>query len=140
MKIYCLDDFKVEFEKLISKKPYRSLQKEIINYFFGKNVQELSSGTRLNGNSTNPYIKKRLKGSGGFRSYFLLILKNEDLYLMFVHPKTGPMGSSNIDDESKAYLYKKVFNCIKSDDLYVLSLDNSKKKTVFPRCEKERFA
>jgi len=47
---------------------------------------------------------------------------------MFVHPKTGSMGSSNINDESKASLYKKVLDCIKSNDLYVLSLDDSKKK------------
>jgi hypothetical protein len=133
MKIYCLDDFKVEFEKLISKNSYKSLQKEIINYFFEKTVQELSSGTRLNGNSTNPYIKKRLKGSGGFRCYFLLILKNEDLYLMFVHPKTGSMGASNINDDSKAYLYKKVLESIKSDDLYILSLDDSKKQIIFKK-------
>ena len=131
MVIYCLEDFKVEFEKLISKNSYKSLQKEIINYFFDKTVQDLASGTRLNGDSETPYIKKRLKGSGGFRCYFLLVLKNEDLYLMFVHPKTGSMGSSNINDESKAYLYKKVLDCIKSDDLYVLSLDDSKKKIIF---------
>jgi hypothetical protein len=133
MVIYCLEDFKVEFEKLISKNSYKSLQKEIINYFFNKTIKDLSSGTRLNGHSENPYIKKRLKGSGGFRCYFLLILKNEDLYLMFVHPKTGSMGSSNITDESKTYLYKKVLDCIKSDDLFVLSLDDSKKKIIFKR-------
>ena len=131
MVIYCLEDFKVEFEKLISKNSYKSLQKEIINYFFDKTVQDLASGTRLNGDSETPYIKKRLKGSGGFRCYFLLVLKNEDVYLMFVHPKTGSMGSSNINDESKAYLYKKVLDCIKSDNLYVLSLDDSKKKIIF---------
>ncbi|WP_026775656.1 hypothetical protein [Polaribacter sp. Hel_I_88] len=131
MVIYCLEDFKVEFEKLISKNSYKSLQKEIISYFFDKTIKDLSSETRLNGHSENPYIKKRLKGSGGFRCYFLLILKNEDLYLMFVHPKTGSMGSSNITDESKTYLYKKVLDCIKSDDLYVLSLDDSKKKIIF---------
>lgn len=133
MVIYCLEKFKVEFEKLISKNSYKSLQKEIINYFFDKTVQDLASGTRLNGDSENPYIKKRLKGSGGFRCYFLLVLKNEDLYLMFVHPKTGSMGSSNINDESKAYLYKKVLDCIKSNDLYVLSLDDSKKKIIFKK-------
>ena len=36
---------------------------------------------------------------------------------MFVHPKTGAHGSDNITDESKAYLYKKVLECIQSKDL-----------------------
>jgi len=38
MVIYCIEKFKVEFEKLISKNSYKSLQKEIINYFFDKAV------------------------------------------------------------------------------------------------------
>lgn len=108
MKFFCLQDFKVEFEKLISKKAYSSLEQDLINYFFGKSAQELCSGTRLNNSDKTPYIKKRLKGSGGYRFYFLLILKDESLYFMFVHPKTGPIGANNITDESKAYLYKKI--------------------------------
>lgn len=135
MKLYCLEDFKVEFEKLISKKQYKSLQKEIIEYFFNKSIEQLKSGTRLNNSSDSPYIKKRLQGSGGFRCYFLLILKNENLYLMFVHPKTGSMGASNINNESKAYLYKKILECIKSNDLYELELNESKKEINFIKLE-----
>lgn len=131
MNIYCLDDFKVEFEKLNSKKSYNSIESDLIEYFFDKSVQELSSGTRLNNNDDTPYIKKRLRGSGGFRCYFLLIIKNESLYLMFVHPKTGSKGSENITDESKAYLYKKVLECIKSEDLYKLTLDEKQTKINF---------
>lgn len=131
MVIYCLEDFKVEFEKLISKKSYKSLEQEIINYFFDKPIQDLCSGIRLNHSSDAPYIKKRLKGKGGFRCYFLLIIKQENLYLMFVHPKSGTLGSDNITDESKAYLYKKILACIKSDDLYEVGLDEFKKHLTF---------
>lgn len=131
MNVYCLEDFKVEFEKLVSKKQYKTLHQEIIDYFFDKTTQQLSSGTRLNNNDDFPYIKKRIGGSGGFRFYFLLIIKDEKLYLMFVHPKTGPMGAFNINDESKAYLYKKVLECIKSGDLYELTLDEDKSKLSF---------
>jgi hypothetical protein len=131
MDIYCLADFKVEFEKLNSKKSYNTIESDLIEYFFDKSIQELSSGTRLNNSDDTPYIKKRLRGSGGFRCYFLLILKNESLYLMFVHPKTGSKGSENITDESKAYLYKKVLECIKSEDLYKLTLDETLTKINF---------
>ncbi|HET7360363.1 MAG TPA: hypothetical protein VFI78_00350 [Salinimicrobium sp.] len=135
MKIYCLEDFKVEFDKLISKKQYKSLQQEIIDYFFDKSIEQLSSGTRLNNSSHSPYIKKRLQGSGGFRCYFLLIIKKENLYLMFVHPKTGSMGASNINNESKAYLYKKILESIKSEDLYELKLDEDRKEINFIKLE-----
>jgi hypothetical protein len=133
MDIFCLEDFKVEFEKLKGKKSYSSIEDDIINYFFGKNAQELSSGVRLNNSSETPYIKKRLNGSGGFRFYYLLIIKDEKLYLLFVHPKTGALGSENITDESKAYLYKKVLGCIKSNDLYQLSLNEETKKIDFKK-------
>lgn len=133
MEIYCLEDFKVEFEKLKSKKSYRTIEQEIINYFFDKKLEQLRSGTRLNHSDEVPYIKKRLGGRGGFRVYFLLVIKNESLYLMFVHPKTGAQGSDNITDESKAYLYKKVLECIQSEELYTMSLDESKKKIRFDK-------
>ena len=82
MNIYCLEDFKVEFDKLKSKKSYRTIERDIINYFFEKSFSELCSGTRLNNSNIAPYIKKRIRGRGGFRFYFLLIIKDEKLYLM----------------------------------------------------------
>lgn len=131
MEIFCLEDFKVEFEKLKGKKSYNSIEGNIINYFFGKTVAELSSGVRLNNSSGTPYIKKRLNGSGGFRFYYLLIIKDNKLYLMFVHPKTGASGAENITDESKAYLYKKVLECIKNEELYQLTLNEGADKINF---------
>lgn len=136
MDLYCLEDFKVEFEKLKSKKSYKTLEQEVINYFFGKTTEQLCSGVRLNHSVEVPYIKKRLGGRGGFRVYFLLVIKNDSLYLMFVHPKIGAQGSENITDESKAYLYKKVLECIETDDLYQLSLDDSKKSVQFDKLVK----
>lgn len=133
MEIFCLEDFKVEFEKLKGKKSYNSIEDDIIKYFFGKTTQELCSGVRLNNSSETPYIKKRLNGSGGFRFYYLLIIKDNKLYLMFVHPKTGALGSENITDESKAYLYKKILDCIKSNDLYQLILNEETKKIDFEK-------
>lgn len=122
MKIYCLEDFKKEFDKLVKKKPYRDLEENIIGYFFEKSVSDLLSGTRLNNSSENPYIKKRLEGKGGYRFYFLVIIKNDALYLMFVHPKTGPDGAENINDQSKSLLYKNILAAIKSGNLYELTL------------------
>jgi hypothetical protein len=50
---------------------------------------------------------------------------------MFLHPKTGSLGYENITDESKAYLYKKVLECIKTNDLYEVTVEN--KKIVFKK-------
>jgi hypothetical protein len=70
MNIFCLEDFKEEFEKLKKKNSYASIEQDIIDYFFNKDIKDLLSGTRLNNSNDTPYIKKRLKGSGGFRIYF----------------------------------------------------------------------
>ena len=126
MTVYCLDDFKIEFDKLKSKKTYSDLEDQIISYFFDKNIDDLKSGTNLNNHNEVPYIKKRLKGRGGFRFYYLLVIKEENVYLMFVHPKTGSYGASNITDESKTLLYKKVNKCIKTNSLLKLEVKDGK--------------
>jgi len=126
MTILCLEDFKVQFEKLKKKNSYSSIEEDIIEYFFDKEIQQLISGTRLNNSDDTPYIKKRLNGSGGFRIYFLLVIKNGNVYLMFLHPKTGSLGYENITDDSKALLYKKVLECIKTNNLYEVIVENNK--------------
>lgn len=125
MEIFCLDDFKVEFDKLKKKNSYSTIEGDIIEYFFKKEITQLMSGARLNNSDDTPYIKKRLNGSGGFRVYFLLIIKDEKIYLMFVHPKTGSLGYENITDESKALLYKRVLESIKTNNLYKIIIDKN---------------
>jgi hypothetical protein len=131
MIILCLDEFKNEFEKLIRNNSYSSIEIDIIEYFFNKNIQELSSGIRLNNSDTIPFIKKRIKGRGGYRFYFLLIIKDEKLYLLFVHPKSGSLGFENIADELKTALYKQVLECIKSDNLFAVTVN--KEKLIFTK-------
>ena len=133
MEIFCLEEFKDEFDKLKVKKAYRTLEKDIIYYFFNKPIQDLNSGTRLNNSDETPYIKKRLRGSGGYRVYFLILIKKENIYLMFIHPKTGPDGAENITDESKSALYKKVLASIKTNDLYKVTLNKTQDSILFEK-------
>ena len=96
MKIYCIEDFKVQFEKLKKKNSYSSIENDLIDYFFNKEIGQLTSGTRLNNSDETPYIKKRINGSGGFRIYFLLIIRLDNVHLVFLHPKTGSLGYMKI--------------------------------------------
>ncbi len=43
MTILCLADFKVQFEKLKKNNSYSSIEKDIVEYFFDKDIQQLSS-------------------------------------------------------------------------------------------------
>ena len=134
MEIYCIEEFKKEYDKLKKKKSYNSIEKDIIDYFIGKTTSDLCSGTRLNNSTSEPYIKTRINGKGGFRIYFLLLIKKERLFLMYMHPKTGSMGAENITDESKAKLYKLVLEGIKENNLYEISEDKS--RLVFKKLDK----
>lgn len=59
MNIYCIEDFKTNVERLSRNKSYRSLQSDIIEYFFdSKDIHELKSGSRLNNSDEIPYIKR----------------------------------------------------------------------------------
>jgi len=131
MNIYCINRFKNEYEKLISLKKYRTLEQSLIDYFFNKNICDLMSGVRLNNSNLTPFIKKRIEGSGGYRLYYLLLIKEDNLYLMFLHPKTGRYGASNIDTKSIRIIYKEVLECIKTDDIYELSLDSEGIEIIF---------
>ena len=41
MNIFCLEDFKVQFEKLKKKNAYSSIEEDTIAYFFGKQMHQL---------------------------------------------------------------------------------------------------
>jgi hypothetical protein len=134
MKIYCIEDFKRNVERLVRNKSYSSLQRDIIEYFFsGKGIQEVKSGTRLNNSDETPYIKKRLNGSGGYRIYYLLVFVKDSVYLMYVHPKTGSMGIDNLTRETIRSLYRKVYECIETKDLYLVQTSKDKSKLIFSR-------
>ena len=141
MHVFCLADFKEAVGKLAKSKAYATIEQTIIEHFCGKTVEQVRNGTILNNSDTVPYIKKRLEGSGGFRAYFLLLIKNDCLYLMYIHPKRGPEGSENITDEAKKAFYKKVLTCIKSDDgLYHVVPDATRSKLLFPVKKKGELA
>lgn len=134
MKIFCTAEFEKIFKKLSRKNAYRDLEREIIDYFFVEKI-DFSGGRRLGGHAENPYIKKRLGGSGGYRTYFYVIVKDNNLYLIFLHPKTGPDGSPNITDDAKTQLLKDLILDIKLGRLLSVTKHETKKQLIFRALE-----
>ena len=130
MRIFCTVEFEKIFKKLSKKNAYRDLEKEIVDYFFAEKI-DFSGGKRLGGHAENPYIKKRLGGSGGYRTYFYVIVKDDNIYLMFLHPKTGPDGSPNITDDAKTQLLKDLISDIKLGSLLLVTRHETKKQLIF---------
>lgn len=130
MEIFCTENFKSQFERLVKNSSYSTLSQDLIDFFFSDKRNKLG-GTRLNGHAKDPFLKKRLNGSGGFRAYYYIVIKNDCLYLAFVHPKTGKYGMENISDEYKRQLAKEVLEAIKSGNVYSVQVDGSKSHILF---------
>lgn len=131
MKLFCIEEFKTQYEKCIKNKSYKDLPKELSDYFREKTTEQLKSGTLLNRSSKYPYIKKRIAGSGGYRIYYLIVILGDKIILGFVHPKTGKFGVDNIDDIEEDYkktTYQKIVEALESEDqmLYKIELSDSK--------------
>lgn len=135
MTVFCTPEFKIEYEKLTKSKSYRNLGKNIIETFLDKNISDCMSGTRLNGHAINPFIKKRIEGSGGYRIYLLLIIKNDSLYLTFLHPKTGSAGYDNISDDKKSKLLENTYECIYNNKLFKISCCENRITLIFTKLE-----
>ncbi len=58
------------------------------------------------------------------------MITSENIYLLFIHPKTGSKGSSNTTPEARTRFYKEIIEKINvDDDFYIVSY--SGKKVIF---------
>ncbi len=135
--LYCIEDFYDEYEKLRKNNSYKEIKQQVIENFLDKDMEALKSDTRLNNSDDFPYIKKRIGGRGGFRVYYLVVVRDSNVYLMFVHPKTGKFGSSNITDEAKKLLFKKVIACIEQDDVFEVTLCRETDELIFEKVQQQ---
>ena len=143
MIVYCIEDFKVEFEKLKTKKQYSDLESLIFDFFLDNTLDKIKTGDLLNGSTTAPFLKKRIPNAGGYRVYFLVIVKDEKVYISYVHPKTDPMAGDNITAEHKKYIQKETYSCILGKKLYTLKKCPEKGILLFapfeePKAETEK--
>lgn len=133
MRIFSTQEFKSEFEKLSKKNSYKYLSTEIITSYFDKNITECLDGTRLNGHSINPFIKKRLGGSGGARLYLLAVIKEDAIYFSFLHAKSGASGFDNISNAKKTQLLNDVVDAIRKNNLFEITYCEKKVNLVFTK-------
>lgn len=127
MGVYCTKQFKSEVERLLKKNSYQSLQELLINNYCDVSFDEAATGRVLSalptGNPTLFYLKKTLDGSGGYRAYVLAFIKEQDIYLGFIHPKTGVYGMANTSDGKRKEIMREVIKASKSGEVYIMSKD-----------------
>ena len=126
MEVHCTEEFKTEFEKICKNKKYPDCEKHFIDYFFGGgNYAKAATGQRIFGHISFPLFKKRIPDSGGYRYYFFPIKEKECILLGLVYPKTGNLGSDNIENETKRLLLDQAINSLKSKSYYHIRLDKN---------------
>lgn len=133
MKLFSTQEFKNEFEKLIKKNSYKYLSAELISFYFEKEITSCLDGTKLNGHSKNPFIKKRLGGSGGARLYLIAVIANDSIYFSFIHAKSGALGYENISNTKKTQLLNDVVNAIIDNNLFEVSCCENKRNLIFTK-------
>jgi hypothetical protein len=103
VKIFCTDRVKKDITKLSKKSSYSNL-KSLIYEFISKreSIEDWMDGSRIHiGNPNFICVKKRLGGSGGYRMYYLLTIKDEEITVAAIYPKTGSKGGSDLSDYGK---------------------------------------
>jgi hypothetical protein len=126
MTICCTHEFKKVYDKLVKKNSHADLEQAIIDWLFGRTVDELRAATVLNGSSPNPFLKKRLNGSGGYRLYYSLIASKKLVISSALHPKTNFMGKSTLSSAEITAAIEDVANSFTSCNLFELTVVKSK--------------
>lgn len=98
MNLYSTNEAVNTILKLEKKPSHKSIRKLLFDYF-DKEIKNSGafSGKRLNPpSSPYPFVKKRVEGSGGYRIYFYLFIKDSQFVLSAIHPKTSAYSKSTL--------------------------------------------
>lgn len=123
MKVYCTDTFRREYLKIIKNKGHRGLGNMIINQVLTQPFSSLATSIVLNGRRDIPFYKKDIGGRSGYRLYCMLVIKDDKLYLLFVHPKKGKYASDNIKSGYYRELEQELIDALTTQNLFVVSND-----------------
>ena len=128
MDIYCTPQLKKELKSLLKLKSYRKHTKQLIEFLFNGNC---FTGTIINGvNPPIPLVKKRINSKKELRIYYYLFENREEIYLVYVHPKTGPKGRSNISKIEQTKLLKELLHSKENKTDLSILLDNNKLRYI----------
>jgi len=121
MRIYCTERFKSEYHLLIKNNSYKSLTEALISAFFRGTPDQIMHGVVIIGTGDKKVIKKRLSGSGGFRTYFYAYISGETVYLSYVYPKTGSLGKQSLSPAFEKILINETTEAIQNNNLHLIT-------------------
>lgn len=145
MNVFITDEFLSKIKSISKDKSHSDCEKDLINEIFKKSIDEIKNvGTkRLGGQpDKSPFLRKRIgsKTSGkssGYRLYFWLFIVDNDIFLLFIHPKTGRKSASNISTEKQKDLVR-TFKKYRDENLFLeVELDKNKTHLIYTKTKKK---
>jgi mRNA-degrading endonuclease RelE of RelBE toxin-antitoxin system len=134
MSVYITEEFVSEVSLLLKDTSHKDCEKEIIQHVFNSSIEEikLNGCKRLGGDpNKSPFLRKRIeteyKGkSSGYRLYFWLMIEEENVYLLFIHPKTGRRSGTNLTTLKQKELVKTFINHRKNNLFKKIEVQNDR--------------
>jgi|26BtaG_2_1085354.scaffolds.fasta_scaffold04658_4 hypothetical protein len=144
MNIFVTEEFLSEVKIISKDKSHSNCESDLIDSIFKKNIDEIKNiGTkRLGGQpDKNPFLRKRIGSensgkSSGYRLYFWLFIADENVFLLFIHPKTGRRSASNISTDKQKELVKTFKEYRDRDKFIEVELDETKGQIIFKKTKK----
>lgn len=141
MNVFATEEFISEVKMVSKYKSHSNCEADLIDSIFNKSIDEIKNlGTkRLGGQANeNPFLRKRIGSentgkSSGYRLYFWLFIQEKNVYLLFIHPKTGRRSAANISSEKQKELVKTFKKCKDNDQFLEIKLDKLTKQIVFTK-------
>lgn len=151
MDVFATEEFISELKSIVKNSSHKECEKTIVSSISNKTFDELKEGSmRLGGNiDLNPFLRKRIGKddsgkSGGYRAYIWLFKKEDCIYLLFIHPKSGGRkAGSNLTNEKQKEIVTNFLKDKKDNKLVALSFCSENKKFIFKKKkekEKEVYA
>lgn len=114
MKIFFTQEFIDEVTLISKSNSHNDCELSLIDNIFNKNIDDIkNTGTkRLGGDpDKNPFLRKRIETSNsgkssGYRLYLWIFYFENNVYLLFIHPKTGRRSGTNLTTEKQKELVK----------------------------------
>lgn len=131
MKLYCLPEFKIEYQKIKKNKKYPDIEEVFRDSFFDKSFEDCAHGDMLYGPVELPFLKKRVPDAGGYRFYFLACPETKCIYFTHVHPKTGPLGYENVGPKYKKEIHNNALQAFKDGSILTVSTNKKTKEIEF---------
>lgn len=139
MGVFVTSEFVTEVQAILKSNSHSDCEKGIIDSIFTKSIDDIKNiGCKRLGGDPNksPFLRKRIETayagkSSGYRLYFWLLISEGNVYLLFIHPKTGRKSGSNLTVEKQKELAGTFTNCRKNGSFISVELDTEKNKIVY---------